>query len=584
MFEKFWPSLFAFLIAAFIMIYLYEPAYVSVALGMLGAWLLMIGYIFLVALGLALVGTGYLLWRKQSLAANRPVDGAFPLQRYRLKGGRTLVINPNHMIGPAAVIDRQTGEYHELEHQAGWQVVAEIRQAVERSNLVRAMFPGDKARTDKFGSMSALPKINASTMRSLQADAKKKVAMDARQIAMDATPMHEDARVQVAPMRAIARNTECTFAIGNDIETGDAFAIDFASTPHVRVHGATQASGKTNVCQTIIYSAIAQGHHAIICDHRRHKDWRHLGNRAELVQTQDPQRFVDVLGKLLQVHRRRDQELAERGAANVGEIGLQRYFVMVSEFGAFCTMAKEEGVAKAMLSPLKILMRESGACGIHFVFEDQMIEAGSWPGVCIGQSKGIVGHMPSRAGQTVGYYHSDKLEKYTFAVDGQIVRTWDMKKYGKQIAGKAKPIRGRLIPPPQPVPDAVPDAEGGVREGVREGVRPVYTPPTPQPTNTDQGKWYRFVKDYMSKHPGLYQEPPKGIRALARAMSRSETGSDEAARRYSGIASSTAKQIRQERNEQPTGREQLAAMGVDLGQVALRTGDRLGIDVTQNEL
>jgi hypothetical protein len=38
-------------------------------------------------------------------------------------------------------------------------------------------------------------------------------------------------------------------------------------------------------------------------------------------------------------------------------------------------------------------------------------------------------------------------------------------------------------------------------------------------------KWSAWVKAYMAEHPGLWETPPKGIRAMARAMSRAETGS-----------------------------------------------------------
>jgi hypothetical protein len=59
-------------------------------------------------------------------------------------------------------------------------------------------------------------------------------------------------------------------------------------------------------------------------------------------------------------------------------------------------------------------------------------------------------------------------------------------------------------------------------------------------------KWYEWVKAYMAEHPGLWETPPKGIRAMARAMSVAETGSDEHERRFVGIASETCRRIRGE--------------------------------------
>jgi hypothetical protein len=82
----------------------------------------------------------------------------------------------------------------------------------------------------------------------------------------------------------------------------------------------------------------------------------------------------------------------------------------------------------------------------------------------------------------------------------------------------------------------------------------------------------------MDEHPALYDDPPQGIRALARAMSAADTGDDKAAARYVGIASDTARLIREsrrqtptvDRREPPTAAEQLAQMGIDWEQVSVK--------------
>ena len=58
-------------------------------------------------------------------------------------------------------------------------------------------------------------------------------------------------------------------------------------------------------------------------------------------------------------------------------------------------------------------------------------------------------------------------------------------------------------------------------------------------------KWSAWVKAYMTDHPGLWETPPKGIRAMAPAMSLAETGTAAHERRYVGIASQTCRRVRQ---------------------------------------
>jgi hypothetical protein len=136
---------------------------------------------------------------------------------------------------------------------------------------------------------------------------------------------------------------------------------------------------------------------------------------------------VQVLQRLVAIYQHRDRKLADQRATNVGEgRGMQRILVMVSEFGALCVAAKGDGVYGNMAQPLKLIMREAGAAGIHMLFEEQVIEPNTWPGSVVGNSAAYVGRMPSRAGQTVGYYHSDKLPSYHFYHDGVTIRTWDM--------------------------------------------------------------------------------------------------------------------------------------------------------------
>lgn len=165
-FASFWPSFFLFLTVVFAAMAHYRGDLMDRAITFLGWYLMLAGYIIL---ALALIATGVILYlaaRQRLNDTNRPVDGAFPLQRHKLKGGRTLIVNPNTMISPAAIVDPRDG-YHEWEHPAGWDVVTHIRELVERANMIRAIFPGDRVRMDRNGAMSDTPRPNDATMKML---------------------------------------------------------------------------------------------------------------------------------------------------------------------------------------------------------------------------------------------------------------------------------------------------------------------------------------------------------------------------------------------------------------------------------
>ena len=78
----------------------------------------------------------------------------------------------------------------------------------------------------------------------------------------------------------------------------------------------------------------------------------------------------------------------------------------------------------------------------------------------------------------------------------------------------------------------------------------------------DNGKWYEFILAYMTTPAGrgLWQTPARGVRELARVMSRHETGNEASEGSYVSIASKMAERIRKEAH--------------------LPTGEKLGLDVS----
>lgn len=502
------------------------------ALGFLGFYLMMVAYSIL---GAALFVGGVLLWlavieRRQR--ANRPVDGAFPLQKYRLKDGRTLIVNPNTMIGPAAYVDRRSG-YHEWEHPAGWDVVVRIREMVERANMIRAMFPGDQARMDPHGAMSQPPQFS-DTQKMLQATA----PLAPRIVGSASSPIAPEplrpAPVRVDALSAIAGSSPTAPAVGASTD-GQIVTWNLAQFPHARWHGSSQGSGKTNGAKTALLGMLRGGAHVVILDRRRFKDFGDFSGQAELIDTSNPAAFVETLKRLESIYRERDRMLGERGAANIDALPqrLVRYVVLITEFGALCSVADEDGLLASAMGPLARIMREAAASGIHLIFEDQIVERGKWPrGVAANANGVFTGQLPLNMGAAGGYHHAHQLGKYEFHHAGAIFRTWDVAPITRQLLATAPAYDPRL---------AVLD---GVARAVGDGERS--RPPVPPPSHETNGanerderelanKWEEVTADFFRSHPDYLTGPARGISELARAMAEAD-GEAKPYTAYKGIA------------------------------------------------
>lgn len=566
--KHFWPSFFAFLIVVFLMIGLFRADLMASALAFLGAYLMLVAYALLAA---ALIVSAVLLWlavAERRQRANRPVDGAFPLQKYRLNDGRTLIVNPNTMLGPAAYIDKRTG-YQEWEHPAGWEVVVRIRELVERANMIRAMFPGDQARMDPNGAMSMPPRLAAGDTHKLLAAETPKAWPAPRVVGGDTlpiTPARSAPRIDA--LAAISTSPPTAPAVGATAG-GEIVRWNLAQFPHARWHGTSQGSGKTNGAKTALLGLLRSGAHVVILDRRRFKDFGDFGGRAELIDTSNPATFVETLKRLERIYRERDRMLGEQRAANIDALPQQivRYVVLITEFGALCSVAEEEGVLSTAMGPLARIMREAAAAGIHLIFEDQIVERGKWPrGVAANASGVFTGQLPLNLGAAGGYHHAHQLGKYEFHHAGAVFRTWDVAPLTRQLLATAPPYDPRL---------AVLD---GVARPVGDGERSVNAfsaPPPPfagqndrsvndeRPMNEDDpGYWADVVTDWFRRNPSALTGPALGVSSLARAMARYATG-DEA--NYEAYKSRAHKLFHEFRNN-----------------VRLPGGHPLGVDLTQD--
>ena len=509
------------------MIGVYRSDLMDGAIAFLGWYLMLAAYAILG--GGLIVGAVilYLAVLQRRSNANRPVDGAFPLQRYKLKDGRVLIVNPNTMISPAAYVDKRTG-YSEWEHPAGWEVVTRIRELVERANMVRAMFPGDQARQTPHGAMSEPPRMNESTLKLIDAKALPPRIVGSEPLAtIPPTPLAPAPRVD--PLTAISNSPPTAPAVGQAV-SGEIVRWNLAEHPHARWHGTSQGSGKTNGAKTALAGLLRNGAHVVILDRRRFKDFGDFAGVAELIDTSNPAAFVEALQHLETIYRERDRILGAHQAANIDALPqrLVRYIVLITEFGTLCSVADGAGLLRPALGPLARIMREAAATGVHIVLEDQITER--WPRGIAANANGVfVGQLPANMGQAVGYYHADKLKPYEFHHAGTIFRTWDMRPLTRQLLATAPAYDPRL---------AVLD---GTARAVGDGERSDPTPPfTAQNARSsvngasersvnedDPGFWDDLVADWFRRHPHALTGPPLGVSDLARTMANYAMGDEK---------------------------------------------------------
>lgn len=560
--KSLWPNLFAFLIVLLLLLYAYDPAFIQAALVFLGAWLMMLLYVILVAIVGGLLILAWLVYRKQQLASTRPVDGAYPLQRFRLKGGGTLIFNGNHMVSAAAIVDPRTGAYTEVEHPAGWEVQSGIRGLVERTNMMRAIYPGDQARMNANGAMSAMPRVGALDRPAKPQPAPRVIGAERPQL-----PPPAERQQPVAPPialpDAIRQSTPDKWIIGQSPETGALAALNLRQSVHAGIIGATGTGKTASLGYLVATHAVRSGYHVVILDPKGGADWRPWQGVAEWHET-DRTTFADQVRAVEAEHERR--ALAVRRAESANVMALPNpprpVLVVIEEYGdliAQMRQAKASDAAKVD-DMLDRLLRLARMTDIHLLMIDQYPE--HW-------SNQVLAGTKAKAVFQLGPNQGAKVQEY------QANQLPDVGRYllkGKQYdAWHAAPNLGSLLRslPARTGPDVV-----GVEYSVRgsedggggqfEAVRQCDEREPDEPAN----KWDEVTAAFFVARPELLTGPARGIVDLARAMADAD-GNAKPHTAYKGIAHTYYHRFRAD-VRLPGG----APLGVDVSRPADGGGDQ----------
>ncbi len=286
----FWFSFFAFLTVLILALGFWRPDLLAGATVFIGWYLAALLGIVLVALKVGAGLAGWMVWRKGQLASLRQRDGAFPIQRVKLRDGAVLYYDPNQSVGPATIVHPQYGLI-EVAPQAGWDVQLAVRLAVERTRQLQAMYPGDDARMNRHGARSAVPRASAAQFK------------EPKPAQLTARPEPVTIDVQPEPVKLWAAADGLNMGTRTKLPMGQTAGADLVhwnlvESPHIRVHGKSQGAGKTNLIRTVAAGALRVGHHVVVCDRRRFKDWSEFDGKAELIDVRDTRRFAEVAEQL----------------------------------------------------------------------------------------------------------------------------------------------------------------------------------------------------------------------------------------------------------------------------------------------
>jgi len=517
---------------------------------------------------LVATGAAWLLLRQQ-YERNRQRDGAFALREYWLApwwvrlgnwlAGRPnarLIYDPNANMSHAAIVH---DNIYIVEPSAGWDRQLAYQQDIERTRRTQAAVPGDGVLGLPWwaGSGAGAGVANAATGRLLAG------AYDRQPRPVTVTPPPLPAPElppppALTPGDAVRGGTRDALVMGQT-DGGDLVRWDMTRTPHLRLHGMTRGSGKTNVAQTLLAGAIASGAHGVVFDPAGLKDWQDFAGCAELVDAGNPATLADGAARLLTIYHNRTRQLVRAGARDVSQMtnGPRRIVVVIAEFGAQCELARAEGVISAVETPLLQLARKAAATGIHLVLEDQVVER--WPRGMAGNAVPVIGRMPAYAGQACGYVGrggvtTETFAPFQFAFERSLFRAPHMQPALRTLlAGMPAPRQLVMLTPPYVLGEASSQpVHGAANEAVHgqfTASSPEVAPPPPTPVNyapTTVEGWYEWALDhYLPSHPELLQTDDRGrgmgVKALAEAMAGANGKDYEAMK---GSASEVARRIR----------------------------------------
>lgn len=521
-------------------------------------------------------------WHKLSL----PVDGMFAMQRHKMRmadGGEAIVvINPNNMAGAAGVVHPQLG-FVEMPTILDPARQLDLRKTVQATATMQAMRDGVGGNHNQAFYRNAAGEF-AEKARLLAAKADNYINGRQPLTATDGEQAAPPVQLLALP-DALAQSQPDRFLLGQNHESGKLIAFNPFEQQNIGIVGATGTGKTAGTGYHLLLLALKFGYHPLILDPKGGVDLRPFALHGEWRPT-NADMFGGQIEQVRLEHDRRMEIIQRHQVANVDELRsneMRHILVFVEEYGALwedIERTKKRGEADAINSDIDTMMRLSRATGIHWCFVDQFPEKWSKQVFMATKMRLVYQVAPGQDAYLHEYKAAELPDRGAFMYRRTEYANWDVKpqlrNYLAELPMSDYPELIDVKPTasvPKSVPGIVPN---GVPSAVPDRSTSVYPPPpVTVPVSTVDGneahKWADFVDQWNASNPD------GGPSALARAMADADGNikpytdyKSEAARRLDALRVKGSNSIA----------DQLRAQGVDLSDVRLPGGEKIGVDVT----
>lgn len=533
---------------------------------------------FTAGASLALLGGGYYILafakNKRERVHADPETGLWPIIREdrapfwkRMQGVHDWIVeDPNLAIAP----NRRVYANGTLQIQAdthGVPLEQQMQYAMQSWPVQRAVASANGMTRPTVAAMKAAAGVYDAEARRKNAQAQLaeyRVPTDRRIEAAQT-----DQQAVLTPAQALQRSANGIAYIGQAATDGNAVAMwDSNAASTLGIFGANGTGKTTTVATMVTLAMLRWGWQLYILDGKDAGDWDEFGNHARIMQV-DQRNIESAIESIWQEYQRRKVLMSQYRARNYRHLPLDvqqgnpQWGIVFEEYGA--TRLRLRSALRAQLDKfVDVLCKEARFTGWHGVFIDQ--RPSDYTDDMKGNLKAIACFkLLMNQGHAVNAYHAGKLaNRGEFEMDGQRYWAFYAEDMCRAELAQTPPRKLLTMNGYESVPVPVPDNE--------DGYLPEPLPPFLGRNGNEiqerERKWEEFSAQW------IVDNPDGGPSALARAM----WDADGQIKPYTNYKSEAARRLNE--LKQGTALGQLQAQGIDLSEVRLRNGDKLGIDTT----
>lgn len=367
----------------------------------------------------------------------------------------------------------------------------------------------------------------------------------------------------------LERSTPGIIEIGQAVDYDQSTAtIDFNDSPYILIGGKTRIGKTTTAAFHLVLACLYWRWPVTIFEPPEKRDWQNSFGRHINYHKIDADNAIRHIEMVVSEYDRRAKLLEVNDIVNWQDAPAicPPWVVVWEELGALrekFSLLEDEAEGRELLrrfdASMKVLLKQAANTGLIMIGVDQYPQ--KYNPAIRGQMTKVAFYMGGMGlGNIMDSPQNHKINEQKGMFDrGKVGIT------GQPVFYQGFHIKTELqifldkIPLSKPLPLLVGDGCCSVRKGVTKGVTVTVTdqshgsvPPVPPSAKNEsqeqmsESKWRIWIEEYAQQNPSVLQEPPRGIRALGRAMSRYATGDDGFCDNYAGMASRICKELREE--------------------------------------